>query len=205
MPQPVPEPAKRQRKSAEQRRDDILSASRKVFAERGFRCADVQQIADRAGVGKGTIYRFHATKDDLFKATVEHAMQQLTGRVDDAIVGFEQPIEQLRAAFRAYLVFFQEYPEVIELFVHERAELLGAQPLYFVYSNARRRRWLDICQQLIDSGRCRISSPELILDALGNLAYGSVFVNRVSGRNEALTEHADELFDMLFMGILQDR
>ncbi|SDS16194.1 transcriptional regulator, TetR family [Halopseudomonas xinjiangensis] len=202
MPDRPSTPARRQRKSAEQRREDILVAAGKVFAQHGFRCAEVQQIADLAGIGKGTIYRFYTTKDELFKAAVEAAMQRLTGKVDTAIEHYDDPLEQLRAAFRAYIEFFQDHPEVVELFVHERAELRGSKPLYFVYSDARRLRWVGICQKLIDARDCRVTDAELILDALANLAYGSVFASRISGRDDSPDDEAEKLLDLLFHGIL---
>lgn len=205
MSEPSSSPVKRQRqrKSPEQRREDILLAARKVFAEQGFRCAEVQQIADRAGIGKGTIYRFYTTKDELFQAAVDAAMQRLTGKVDAALEHRQDPLLQLRAAFAAYIEFFREHPEVIALFVHERAELRGGKPLYFVYSEARRRRWVGICQQLIDRYSCRVNDPELILDAIANLAYGSVFVHRITGRSGVFDDEAEKLTDLLFNGILQ--
>ena len=40
----------------------ILEQAIHTFAEQGFRDADVQLIADRAGVGKGTVYRYFGNK-----------------------------------------------------------------------------------------------------------------------------------------------
>ncbi|WP_304640173.1 TetR/AcrR family transcriptional regulator [Pseudomonas sp.] len=202
MPSSPENTPKRQRKCADERREDILCAAVKVFAEQGFRCADVQQIADLAGIGKGTVYRFFATKEELFKAAVDDAMRSLTSQVDGAAEGVEDPLQRLRLGFKAYMAFFQACPEIIELFVHERAELRGtAKPLYFVYSEERRGAWLAVAQRLIDSGRTRISDPELLLDAIGHLSYGAVLVNRISGRNQPLDEAADDFLDVLFNGI----
>ncbi len=207
MPSASPgSPPKRQRKSADERRDDILGAASKVFAEHGFRCADVQQIADLAEIGKGTIYRFFATKDELFRATVDYGMQRLTTRVDKAIEVLANPLDKLRVGFKTYMEFFDQNPEIIELFVHERAELRATgKPLYFVYSDARQQAWLDICQQLIDSGQCRVKEPAQILYALGNLGYGTLLVNRISGRDGTLAGAADGLLDVFLHGILDTR
>ena len=51
------------------KRQAILEQAIRTFAELGFRGADVQVIADRAGVGKGTVYRYFHSKEDLFWAT----------------------------------------------------------------------------------------------------------------------------------------
>lgn len=195
--------SKRLRKPAAERCEDILGAAITVFSQQGFRCTDVQQIADLAGVGKGTIYRFYPTKDELFQAAVDDVMCRLTTQVDEAVKAVADPLEHLRRGFKAYMAFFQQHPQAIELFVHECAELRNiSKPRYFVYSDLRRETWLKVYQQLIDSGRCRITDATRILDVIGNLAYGSVLVNRISGRNDCLETMADELLDTLLEGIL---
>ncbi|PKM05200.1 MAG: TetR/AcrR family transcriptional regulator [Gammaproteobacteria bacterium HGW-Gammaproteobacteria-6] len=200
---PADQAAKRLRKPASERCEEILAAAISVFSEHGFRCTDVQVIADRAGVGKGTVYRFYPTKDELFQASVDNVMQRLTQQVDDAVIGIEDPLEHLRRAFFAYMQFFQAHPQAIELFVHECAEFGRlSKPRYFVYTELHRQNWIQVYQRLIDSGRTRIKDPELILDAIGNLAYGSVLVNRISGRNASLESMASELLDMLLGGIM---
>jgi len=195
---------KRGRMPAAERCEQILSAAVQVFSEQGFRCTEVQQVADLAGVGKGTIYRFYPTKDELFQAAVEDVMQRLTAQVDNAVCAIDDPLEHLRAGFKAYMAFFQAHPQAIKLFVHESAEFRRVgQPRYFAYSDMRRQAWIDVYQQLIDSGRCRVNDPQQMLDVIGNLAYGSVLVNRISERNESLDVIADQLLDMILFGVLK--
>ena len=164
----------------------------------------MQQIADLAGVGKGTVYRFYPTKDELFQAAVDDVMLRLISQVDTAVIGIEDPLEHLKQGFKTYMAFFQHHPEAIELFVHECAEFgKVSKPRYFVYSDLRRTTWLNVYQQLIDSGRCRVNDPEQILNFMSNLAYGSVLLNRISGRNSSLVLMADELLNTLLHGILR--
>lgn len=195
---------KRQRKSPEQRCRDILAAATRVFARDGFRGTDVQHIADQAGVGKGTVYRFYPTKTELFQATVNDAMQRLTDQIEAAVAGIEDPFTYLRVSFRSYMAFFQANPDTVELFVQERAEL-GAEckPSYFVYKDAHSDQWLEMCRRMVASGRCRITDVGLIQDLIGNLAYGTILVNRISGRNAPLREQADDLLDAVMQGVLQ--
>ncbi|MCL5041153.1 MAG: TetR/AcrR family transcriptional regulator [Gammaproteobacteria bacterium] len=198
------EPARRQRKSAEQRTRDILAAATLVFARNGFRGADMQHVADHAGVGKGTVYRFYPTKEELFRAVVDDAMQRLTAQIETAVNGIDDPFEYLRISFRAYMAFFQANPDTIELFVHERSEWgTECKPSYFVYKDSHSDEWLAMCERMVASGLCRITDPILIQDLVGNLAYGTMLVNRISGRNAPLLEQADALLDGLFRGILR--
>ena len=57
-------------------REKILSAAAACFAEKGYSGCSVQDIADHAGVSKGSLYVYYKSKEDLFKAMirVEHGM-----------------------------------------------------------------------------------------------------------------------------------
>src|SRR5437764_15182458 len=95
------------------RRTQILDIAAKVFAGFGFAGTDVQVIADRLGVGKGTVYRYFPTKEVLFLAAVERGLDELTAEMDAVLrEPAGAPVEQTRRAIRTYLGFFARRPEV---------------------------------------------------------------------------------------------
>lgn len=55
----------------EARPEELLAAALAVFGERGFHQTTLEEVATRAGVSKGTVYLYFASKDDLFRAVVE--------------------------------------------------------------------------------------------------------------------------------------
>jgi AcrR family transcriptional regulator len=67
MDEPV-EPRWRRRKEA--RRPEIIAAAIDLFAEKGYAATRLDDVAKRAGVSKGTLYLYFASKDELFKALV---------------------------------------------------------------------------------------------------------------------------------------
>ena len=69
MPQADPPPPRRTRRK-DARPGEILAAALALFAERGFAATRLEDVAHRAGIGKGTIYLYFPTKDDLFRAVV---------------------------------------------------------------------------------------------------------------------------------------
>lgn len=69
---PVGEPKFRRRKA--ERPDEIVASALEVFAAKGFAAARLDDIAARAGVSKGALYLYFATKEDLFRAVVEQAI-----------------------------------------------------------------------------------------------------------------------------------
>jgi AcrR family transcriptional regulator len=64
-----------------EKRPLILGAAIEVFAEQGFAAVTVAQIADRAGIGKGTVYEYFSSKDELLFAVFEWMNEQIFGRV----------------------------------------------------------------------------------------------------------------------------
>src|SRR5438552_15578544 len=77
-------PRWRRRKAA--RPSEIVAAALAVFAEKGFAAARLDDIAARAGVSKGALYLYFATKEDLFRAVVTDAggpnIETLAGVID---------------------------------------------------------------------------------------------------------------------------
>lgn len=62
--------AKRRQKRKEARPAEILQSAIEEFSESGFAGAKIEAIAARAGVAKGTVYLYYATKEELFEAIV---------------------------------------------------------------------------------------------------------------------------------------
>jgi len=166
---------------------------------------DVQELADEVGVGKGTVYRYFPTKRDLFLAAVDRGMRQLTERIDAVLVGEADPVEQMCAATQAYLRFFHDNADMVELLIQERAECRDREkPTYFLYQEQNRQRWAGIVQGLIAAGRVRDMPVEGVFEVIGDLLYGTMFTNYFARRNLPPEQQAASIIDIAFRGILTD-
>jgi len=92
-------PAKPQRADARRNREKILAAAAAVLAERGLE-TQVEDIARRAGVGVGTVYRHFPTKDALVAALAESHFERLADTVEAALDDDGDPWEVFAAAIR---------------------------------------------------------------------------------------------------------
>src|SRR5262245_45693763 len=97
------------------RGERIVAVAAAIFAREGYRNTDIQDVADALGIGKGSIYRRFPSKQDLFLAAVDSGMSELRDRVHAAADAETDPLEQIRAAVRAYLGFIAEHPQFAEL------------------------------------------------------------------------------------------
>jgi AcrR family transcriptional regulator len=187
------------------RREQILDAAAKLFAEHGYADTDTQLLADKLGVGKGTVYRYFPSKQDIFLATADRVMRNLREQVDASIVGIEDPLDRIAEAIRAYLAFFADHPDSVELLMQERAQFKDRKkPTYFEHREANIERWRALYRALIAEGRIRDMPVERITDVLGDLVYGTMFTNYFIGRRKPFEAQAQDILDIVFHGILSD-
>lgn len=192
----------KRRKPPEERRREILAAAARVFSRHGYRLTDVQDIADQADVGKGTVYRFFGSKEELFLATVEARIEGLREDLNEAVAPWEDPLEKLRVGVRRYLRYFDEHPHTVELFIQERAEFPErSKPLYFLYEEADRAGWVALYDELARAGRIRAIPADRAFRVLADLLYGTILSHHLSAREDRLEERADEVFDIFLHGI----
>lgn len=73
------------RLSAGERRQAIIEASSKLFAERGFRGVTTREIAQAVGVSEPVLYQHFQTKQDLYQAIIESISEQVRCRFEPAL------------------------------------------------------------------------------------------------------------------------
>jgi AcrR family transcriptional regulator len=187
----------------ERRREQILEKATEVFAQHGYPNTDVQFVADPLGISKGTVYRYFPSKERLFLAAVQRGVERLKQHVDRAVESIADPIERIETATRAHLEFFKARPQLVELFVLERAEFRDRKkPIYFEVGETCRAPWRELLQGLMDAGRLRAVPVQRVMDVFGDLIYGTVFTNHFAGRHKPFDEQAADMLDVLFNGIL---
>ena len=186
--------------------EEILDGAALLFSELGYAGTDTQVLADRVGVGKGTLYRYFPSKKALFLASADRAMLRLHERIDVAVATRTDPLDQIAVAIEAFLGFFDEHPELAEILIQERALFRDrAKPTYIEYRERSRERWQSFYQSLIDTGRLRNMPVKRIISVLSDLVYGTMFTNHMAGRQIPLREQADSIVDIVFNGILTDK
>lgn len=190
----------------ERRRDEILDVAARLFAEQGYHQVDVQTVADELGVGKGTVYRYFARKEELFLAAVDRVVRRLKSAVDARIEGVDDPMERIAGAIRAYLEFFAKNSLLVELLIQERAQFKDrSQPTYFEYRDVNIGPWRQLLQELIAQGRIRAMPVERIITVISDLLYGTMFTNYFTRRRSSFRTQAADILDIAFYGILSDQ
>jgi AcrR family transcriptional regulator len=187
------------------RREEILEAAAKIFAERGFAATDLQVLADELAVGKGTIYRYFPSKRELFLAAVDRGMRCLTEEIHAAKENVTDCVDMMLVAIRAYLAFFDAHPKYVELIIQERAAFRDRKkPTYFEHRDAMEGRKVQMLRDLMAQGRMRDMPPERAVDVMNNLLYGTIFTNYFVKSSKPLEQQAHDIVDIFWHGVLSE-
>ena len=187
------------------RREEILDAATELFAEHGYSDAVTQALVERLGVGKGTLYRYFPSKRELFLAAADRVMRRMRERVDQCVAGIDDPLERTTEGIRAFLTFFAEHPQFVELLIQERALFKDrTQPTYVEHRLRYAGRWREHYRALIAAGRVRDMPVERITNVMGDLLYGTIFTNYFAGPRQSPEAQAQDILDVIFGGILSD-
>jgi len=190
----------------ESRQEEILTEAARLFAKHGYSETDTQLLAETIGVGKGTVYRYFPSKRELFLAAADRVMRMMRERVDLQVNDVEDPFDRITKGIGAFLDFFAEHPEFVELLIQERAQFKDRKtPTFIQHRIVNVERWRILYRGLIDSGRVRDIPVDRITDVIGNLLYGTIFTNYVSGQSKSVETQAQDIIDVVFNGILTDQ
>ena len=134
---------KTKRRKSEQlaRRTAIIKAAREVFFAKGFMNATVDEIAERCGLAKGTIYLYFRSKEELYMSVMAEGMQRLRKEFEAlrALPPGENGLVEL--AFSTYLNFYKKNKKYF------RIMFLSSQP------DLRSRVTEDVLRNCMETGR----------------------------------------------------
>jgi AcrR family transcriptional regulator len=112
-------------------REKVLNAALDLFYEKGFHLATVDEIAERAGVGKGTLYRYFANKGALFNELIKSRLEELEQSAEAVLDGQDDVLTMISKYVRIYFEFFDHNKRLYRLILQERLDLADqVQELY---------------------------------------------------------------------------
>lgn len=131
-------------------REKLFEAAVQLIGERGFTDASVDDIAERAGVAKGTVYYHFPGKAELVKALIEGRLSPLVGAFRDAATTHsDDPAAAIEAIVRAELEFLAQRGAFSKLLLTEmwREDRVWRDTLVGLRSDL-----LDVIREVIASG-----------------------------------------------------
>src|SRR2546428_2304167 len=139
---------RRQRRSAE-REKSIRAAALRIFRQKGYHAASMQNIADAVGLYKGSLYYYVSSKEELLVRLFEGRADQVLGEMRAITRGTGTCTEQLRAMVRAYVLGVLRNLDSVRVYLREEHVL---RPAALRQVHAEQRTMRDLFEGVIGDG-----------------------------------------------------
>lgn len=107
----------------ERTRRVLMEVGLALFYEKGIYWTKIEDITERADVGKGTFYQYFDTKEDLLAALLKQGLDHLLAQAKDSAAGAKPGVATLHKIVESRLQFFLNHPEYL-LLLHQIRGLL---------------------------------------------------------------------------------
>src|SRR5215468_1515560 len=101
------------------RRRAILEAARSVFARQGYAGTVVEDIAAHAGIGKGTLYLYFPSKEQIFLAAFLEDARRIDAESRAAVAAADSWRDKLRAYVSVRLRYVDEHQDFLRIYMTE--------------------------------------------------------------------------------------
>lgn len=185
------------------KRDAILRAATKVFAQNGFFQSQVADVARVAGVAAGTVYLYFRGKDDLLVSIFERSMQTVIAEGRAAIEGVDDPAERLRLIAHLHLGRLGRDRDLAVVF---QVELRQSVKFMERFSETFLQDYLKLIRQTIADGQqsgafrkdiSATTATKIFFGALDEMATNWV----LSPRKYPLAAEAEAVVDLFINGV----
>ena len=184
------------------KREAILRAAVKVFAQKGFFNSKVADVAKEAGIADGTVYLYFKSKDEILHSVFDRAMEEFISEGKREIADVAEPDKKLRKIAHLHLERLSADRNLAIVF---QVELRGSTKFMEEFSGGGFAEYLDIIRQTIAEGqRQGVFRKDLKPVICAKILYGALdemVTNWIlSKKSYPLAPMADEVLKVFFNG-----
>jgi TetR/AcrR family transcriptional regulator, fatty acid metabolism regulator protein len=188
------------------RKDRIMDAALRIFAEKGFQNATITEISKAAGVSEATIYEYFGTKEDLLFAIPEKISND-TFEESSKVIPYIKGVEgKIRAILLFYVQLYQSNPNYSALVL---LQLMSNKRFRHTPAHAAIRRsshgLLDCIKAGIEDGTFKKASNPYLIRSMFMGTVEHLFIHwHMQGmpkRNPSIADMLDPLIEIVFDGI----
>ena len=191
----------------------IAQVAKAVFAERGYQQATLEEIAQRAGMSKATIYLYYKNKDNLFLQVVEKLVETAIAETAQAAEAPGAPLDKLARLVRDRMAFYEHEREFFRIYLNEKhgLDLHEKHALEVAPKDPHKRLLRDmylqgvdmlasVLQEGMDAGVLRPMEPRRLAFFLQEM-MSTVLGQRIQGKAKtSVEEDAEQLLDLFLHG-----
>jgi len=190
----------------ERRKNQILDVASLIFSKEGFAKANTDEIAKRANLGKGTIYRYFKNKKELFLSVVDRGLDKLKDAILIEVEKTDDPLKKIENAIKAYLSFFEKNRNLIGILIHEQSSFqkrIAKRYFEHYYGNVDRIK--QTFKTGIEQGLIKDMDMDSLISVYASILNGLIYMWQVEGRKYRLQDRVLIVLKIFFTGVIKDK
>lgn len=200
-----PEDSKKSKKGKQKNvKSRILQAALDEFSEKGYHAATIDTIALRAGIAKGTVYRYFKTKQVLFSALKDTTLEDFQRMARDYLEGEQDALKIIETVINVYLSFFEKNSAFFKVIIQEQQDF-GSEfaekfinQLILILPGLKRSCW-----KAAREGRLKQMNYFTVFFGIMGFMNGVIQKWLSEGAESSLVDEADIVKEILFYGVVQ--
>jgi TetR/AcrR family transcriptional regulator len=182
--------------------DRILQKALELFSERGYDATSVREICAAAGITKPTLYHFYGSKEGVYRAIVEGALERFTADLIRALSGEGSLRDHLSRMSRAYVDAAVREPDLARFLMALIHNPPGSAPAtdFVGFYDGILQQLARVIDAAVARGEVAPGPTEVrllvFMGALGEAMHGHL----LAGRPDLTPELADTLVETVLQG-----
>ena len=184
----------------------ILEAARKIFARKGFHDTTVDDIAEAAGVAKGTVYLYYGSKQEVYFAALKFGIAEMYAVLVQEVRRASTSEQKLRALIAAKLAYFDENRDFFKIYYSELGKIPTTHPgAIDAEFKALYLEQAHLVESILREGARKKAIRNLpALDAafaISDIIRGVVTQRLLGWSKSKMSQDVDFIFDLVWKGI----
>lgn len=184
-------------------KEKILVAARDIFAKKGFQGATIAEIAKKAGISEGAIYRHFNSKDELLMQCVQPVLQSLLTKMETEIPEVDSLHDLVKNNLELRLRLFKEHYSTFRILMNELSYSKEMMDLYMDFLSKQEQK----ISQLMNKVRYfdeNVKTRNYLLFGLGQMMSLWLYINFKEWSEHGKIKVSEELIDIDDKNVITD-
>ncbi len=193
------------------RQRDILSSAEKLFASNGFHKTTIDEIAEKAGYGVGTIYLYFKNKQNLYFSLIYQKFAELITKIESEANKYEDVFDKVRAIIETQFSFFDRNKYFFRIFIKENVGMKGLGSEVAIYRDIMDllSKYLDFVSSVLHRGivekRIVKHNPRRLAFFLAGMIRSNIFFMIMKSQSESIKKSTEFVYNLFMDGLSRKR
>ena len=182
------------------RKEEIIRAAAKLFSQKSYHDVTMDDIAEKVGVAKGTIYLYFDSKENLYLEIMEETYEEIESILERETAKSDPAPVKLKKVLGLIFKFYLQNLDVLRILSRDETHLIREHYEFTEHWRLRRIKLYEkILEKGINEGSFRPSNTELTALIIFGLVRSVMFFYKSEKSAESI---AEDVFSMISEGIL---